>query len=68
MIATIGGIDESLFEFKFKVCRQTNKEEVADFLTRLLYEAPVPVADMVIVLDNHSSHRAKLISDFAEQR
>ena len=44
--------------------KSTKKEEVLAFIEELLAKAPVSLERIRLVLDNHSSHRSRLLKDF----
>ena len=48
----------------FKVARRTVKEEVADFLSKIAAQSPVPSTNITVLLDNHSAHHSGFVKDF----
>lgn len=71
MIAAIGGglgDEQNNFRFVYSVVSKTSKEHVTDFISTLIDRAPVPTNLIVIVLDNHSSHHSKMVTDYAAFR
>lgn len=59
IIGAVGGYNEEI-DFHFDVVDSTNKEIVVAFLERLMEEIPYDRREVIIVLDNHSSHKSKV--------
>ena len=57
---------ESKFRFIYSVTDRTNSTNTKSFIELLLRELPVEIKQIVVVLDNHSAHRSKLITQWAK--
>ena len=63
MIGAVGGSEQKV-DFVWSVARRTNKENVRQFLDKLFEEITYLPSQVVIVMDNHSSHHSTAITDF----
>ena len=51
-------------EWIWSVVRRTNTENVRQFLDKFFSSITYPSSQVVVVMDNHSSHHSKVITDF----
>ena len=63
IIAAVGGRDEEIF-FHHSIAKRTNKEEVLKFLKEFLLLVPYAKQDVVVVTDNHSAHKSKVVQKY----
>lgn len=54
----VGGTDERV-EFIYQLARKTNKESVMSFIDHFVEATQFYTKDIVVVTDNHSSHKSK---------
>jgi len=59
----VGALDENVWSH-CKVALATNKEEVVEFLQEFLRMCPYPRDQIVLVTDNHSAHKSKLVKEY----
>ena len=62
IVGAVGGQHREVF-FHSKVFGRCRKEQVHEFLEELLRLQPYPKEDLVIVCDNHRSHKSHLVRD-----
>ena len=60
ILGAVGG-DKHGIQFHYLVADRTNKESVIAFLTKLISETHFDASRLIVVTDNHSSHRSKLV-------
>ena len=51
-------VKEPHFRFIYSVVNKTNSVNTKAFLEKVIEEVPVPIAQIKLVCDNHSSHRS----------
>ena len=60
------GVKEPHFRFIFSVVNKTNSVNTKAFLEKVIAEVPVPIAQIKLVCDNHSSHRSNSTTTWAD--
>ena len=59
----VGGKSDKVY-WVSSVVRRTCKEIVREFLEKLIKSVPCRVENLVIVADNHSSHKSHYVKDY----
>jgi len=54
--------------FRFIVCRRTSKKQCANFSRVLLWTCPFQARNLLLVCDNHGSHRSYYVRDYLRYR
>ena len=67
VIGAIGGRNQTVY-WVSSVVRKTIKENVRQFIEKLVDEVPCKVKDMLLIMDNHSSHRSYYVQDYLRFR
>ncbi len=63
VIGAVGGT-ASQVHWVSSVIRRTNQYEVKEFIEKLISTVPCRTNSILLVMDQHSSHRAKLVTDY----
>ena len=67
VIGVIGGDDLGL-DFFYRVIPNSKKEYIWTFLVRFIHHCNVPRKNILLVLDNHGSHKSHMVTEFLQDQ